>query len=88
MEFNWLQAIGLFFASLALDAVFALYTIAVIKSKALHAAYMSVLTYVLGAVGIVSYVHNKWYIVPLSAGAFTGSYAIVKYEAVKNARKS
>jgi hypothetical protein len=87
MEFNWLQAIGLFFAALVLDAIFALYTIAVIKSKALLAANMSLLTYVLGAVGVVSFVHNKWYIIPLSLGAFVGSYAVVKYEAIKKDRK-
>jgi hypothetical protein len=38
MDFNWLQAIGLFFASFALDGVFALYTVAVVKTKSLQAA--------------------------------------------------
>jgi hypothetical protein len=84
MEFNWLLAVGLFFAALALDAVFALYTIYVIKKRALAAANMSLLTYLLGAAGIVSYVNNKWYIIPLSLGAFAGSYIIVKHESNKN----
>jgi hypothetical protein len=90
MEFNWLAAIGLFFASAALDAVFALYTVAVIKNKALTAASWSFLTYLLMAVGILNYVENKLYIIPLSLGAFAGSYVIVKRESDKsdNARKN
>jgi uncharacterized membrane protein len=83
MEFNWLQAIVLFFASAILDAVFALYTVAVVKSKALTASSMSLLTYLLMAVGILSFVKNRWYVMPLALGAFTGTYLVVKYEAVK-----
>jgi hypothetical protein len=87
MEFNWLGAIGLFFAALVLDAVFALYTVAVVKSKALTAASMSFLTYLLSAVGILSFVNDKWYVLPLGLGAFVGSYIVVKYEANKKDRK-
>ena len=87
MEFNWLVAIGLFFVALALDIVFALYTVAVVKLNPLFAANMSALTYLLGAAGILSYVRNKWYLVPLSLGAFIGTYAVVKYEATKKDRK-
>lgn len=87
MEFNWLQAVGLFFASAALDAVFALYTVAVVKSKAVQAAGMSLLTYLLMAVGILSFVNNGWYVVPLALGAFAGTYLIVKREANKNKSK-
>lgn len=81
MAINWLAAIGLFLASAALDAVFALYIVAVGKGQALLAATMSLVTYLLMAVGIVNYVENKWYIVPLALGAFVGSYVIVKREA-------
>jgi hypothetical protein len=87
MEFNWLTAVGLFFASLLLDAVFALYTVAVIKKQALTAASLSLVTYLLMAVGILNYVENKWYIVPLSLGAFVGSYIIVRHEANKKKKK-
>jgi hypothetical protein len=86
MEFNWLGAVGLFFASFALDAVFALYTLAVVKNKALQAGSWSLLTYLLMAVGILNLVNNKWYIVPLSLGAFGGAYSVVKWEAAKKDR--
>jgi hypothetical protein len=83
MEFNWLLAIGLFFAALALDAVFALYTVAIINTRPLAAANLSLLTYMLEAVGVVNYVNNRWYLIPLAGGAFFGSYIIVKRESNK-----
>jgi uncharacterized protein YebE (UPF0316 family) len=87
MEFNWLLAVGLFFASFALDAIFALYTVAVMKNKAFQAASWSLLTYVLAAVGLVSFIDNKWYLIPLSLGAFAGAYAVVKREELKKSKK-
>jgi hypothetical protein len=86
MDFNWLGAIGLFFASFALDAVFALYTLSVMKHKALQAGTWSLFTYLLMAVGILNFVNNRWYIVPLSLGAFGGAYAVVKWESLKKKR--
>jgi len=87
MDFNWSAAVGLFFASALLDAIFALYIVAVNKGQALLAGTMSLITYLLMVVGIVSYVENKWYIVPLALGAFIGSYIIVKREANKKNKK-
>jgi type IV secretory pathway VirB3-like protein len=87
MDFNWMTAIGLFFASLLLDAVFALYIVAVNKGQSILAATLSLITYLLMAVGIVSYVENKWYIVPLALGAFVGSYIIVERESRKKQKK-
>ena len=87
MEFNWLAAVGLFVAATLLDAIFALYTVAVINTKPLRAATLSFLTYTLEAVGVVNYVKNEWYLVPLAVGAFTGSYAVVKWESIKKAKK-
>jgi hypothetical protein len=80
MEFNPLLAVGLFVAATLLDAIFALYTVAVVKTQPFRAASLSFLTYMLEAVGVVNYVNNKWYLVPLALGAFVGSYAVVKRE--------
>ena len=88
MEFNYLAAIGLFFAATALDAIFALYTVAVINTKPMRAASLSLLTYTLEAVGVVNYVNNRWYLVPLGLGAFVGSYAVVKWEERKKSART
>lgn len=84
MEFNWLGAVGLFFVSAALDSIFALYTLAVTKHKALEASTWSLVTYFLMALGILNFVHNKWYVVPLALGAFCGTFAAVRWESRKN----
>lgn len=86
MHFNFLLAFGLFFAATLLDAIFALYTVAVINTNPLRAASLSFLTYMLEALGVVNYVNNKLYLAPLAIGAFVGSYAVVKWEATKKAK--
>lgn len=83
MSFNPLIAIGLFFAATLLDAIFALYTVAVINTRPMRAASLSFMTYTLEAVGVVNYVNNRWYLVPLAIGAFSGSYIVLKWEEIK-----
>jgi hypothetical protein len=83
MEFNWLGAVGLFFASGALEAIFALYTLAVTKHKAIQAASWSLVSYFLLAVGILNFINNKWYVIPLALGAFVGTYGVVRWESKK-----
>lgn len=86
MEFNWLGAVGLFFASFALEAVFALYTLAVTKHKALEASTWSLVSYFLLALGILNFIHNKWYVIPLAVGAFCGTYAVITWESYKKSK--
>jgi len=87
MDFNWLGAVGLFFASFALDAVFALYTLSVVKHHSVRAGLWSAITYLLMAVGILNFINNRWYIIPLAFGAFLGAYAVVEWEARKKPQK-
>ena len=87
MHVNWLVFISLFVVSIALDAVYAAYTVAIIKSKAARAATFSLITYILSAIGIVSYVDNKIYVVPLALGAFIGTYLVVAVEARRERSK-
>jgi hypothetical protein len=87
MEFNWLGAVGLFFASGALEAIFALYTLAVTKHKAMEASMWSLVSYFLLAVGILNFINNKWYVFPLAFGAFVGTYCVVKWESLKKPKR-
>ncbi|MGH7156611.1 MAG: hypothetical protein ACREGG_00630 [Candidatus Saccharimonadales bacterium] len=83
MEFNWLGAVGLFFASAALESIIGLYTLAVTKHKALEASTWSLVSYFLLALGILNFIHDKWYVIPLALGAFCGTYVVVKRESRK-----
>lgn len=87
MDINWLTWLGLFVVSLVIDAVYVLYTVSVMNAKPLTAANMSILSYLLGAIGVVSYVDNKLNLIPLALGAFIGTYIVVKWESNKKNRK-
>ncbi|HEV2412582.1 MAG TPA: hypothetical protein VGS28_02120 [Candidatus Saccharimonadales bacterium] len=73
-------SILLFFVALILDAVFALYTFSVTKHEPVKAGIYSAFIYLLSALGIVSFVNNKLYVIPLSLGAFLGAFLIVEKE--------
>jgi hypothetical protein len=85
--FSWVIAIGLFFASAILEAIFVLYTHAVMKNRAAVAGFWSMISYLLFAVGFLNFVNNRWYILPLALGAFAGAYVIVKREELKKTKK-
>lgn len=87
MAFNWLLAFGLFVAATVVDAIFALYTVAVMNTQPFRAASLSFLTYMLEAVSVVSFIENKLYLIPLAFGAFAGSYIVVKWEDIKKTKK-
>ncbi len=78
-DFNILIAAGVFVAYLAVDALYAMYTISVVKRKAVVSANISFAMHFLLAVGVLSYVKNFWYIVPLAMGSWVGTYFATKY---------
>lgn len=73
----WL-AVLLFAFATAVDVLWVKYTLAVTDGHALRAASLGGLIYVFGAVGTVNYVHDLWYLGPLVAGAFTGTFVTLK----------
>lgn len=80
MKFNILIAVGLFFVAAILDAVYTSYTYAVMKHRSIYAGTLTALIYFLSAIGILSYVNNKVYLVPLALGAFFGTVFVVELE--------
>ncbi len=86
MQFNLWYALLLFCLAGLLDAVYASYTFAVMKHKSLRAGALSSFIYFLSAIGILSYVDNKLYLIPLSLGAFAGTVCVVEFEKRKKQR--
>lgn len=76
-EFNYLTALSIFVIYIFIDALYTLYIINVEKRNAFFAASVSALIYSLLAYGIVNYSKNIWYLIPLSSGAFIGTYITV-----------
>ena len=75
--FDWTIAIATFLAYLAVDALYAIYTIEVIRLRPASAATTGALIYVLSAFGIVNLVHNALYIIPLALGGWLGTFIVV-----------
>ena len=78
-SFNVWLALGLFLAYFAVDALYAIYTISVVKRRALASANISFVMHFLIAIGVLSYVNNFFYVLPLAAGSWVGTYLATKY---------
>lgn len=77
--FNWATAATVFVVYVLFDILYALYVLCVSRRQAWRASMISSVLYSLGAYGVMSYLENPWYILPLAAGAFIGTYVAVRY---------
>ncbi len=77
-EFNVLTALIVFVAYMVVDGMYAYYTLAVAEKQAFRSATVGSLMHLLIAVGVLSYVQNYLYIVPLAIGSWIGTYLVVK----------
>jgi hypothetical protein len=59
--------------------LYASYVIAVSRLQPVRAALLSSLIYGLLAYGIIQYSQNIAYLIPLSLGAFFGTYLVVRF---------
>ncbi len=71
--------ISVFFATLCIDALYALYTIRVTEKKAFQSATFGSLIHILTAFTVISYTKNYFYLIPLVIGSFFGTYLAVRY---------
>ena len=78
-DFNWTTAATVFVVYVLFDILYALYVLCVSRQQAVAAAGISAVLYSLGAYGVMTYLHNPLYLVPLALGAFLGTYIAVKY---------
>jgi hypothetical protein len=67
-----------FVAYLLIDAMYAYYTLAVTRKKPVTAASVGALMHFLIAFGVLNYVQNYLYVIPLALGSWVGTYLVVK----------
>ena len=79
-SFNFEIALGIFVAYVVVDAMYAYYTLQVTKRRPYSAATVGALMHFLLALGVLSYVHNFLYIIPLALGSWVGTFLVVKRE--------
>jgi hypothetical protein len=78
-DFSPVTAVLVFATYVVIDVLYAAYIIAVGDRRAVRAAALSAVIYSLLAYGVVTFSKNIAYLVPLSAGAFVGTYVTVRW---------
>lgn len=78
-EFSWTQATLVFAVYVVFDILYALYVLCVARKQAIRASAISSALYSLGAYGVMTYLENPLYLVPLALGAFLGTFLAVRY---------
>ncbi len=82
-EFRFEIALLIFVAYIVVDGMYAYYTLAVTKRKPYAAANVGALMHFILALGVLSYVQNYLYLIPLAFGSWVGTFIIVKKEQSK-----
>ena len=82
--FDWRLALIVFLAYLAVDALYAQYTLNVVKFKSRSAATLGSLIYIIIAFGVLNYINNYLYIIPLAFGSWIGTFIVVEQARRKN----
>jgi hypothetical protein len=70
---------GLFAGYMVVDGLYAMYTISVVKRRALLSANISFVMHFILALGVISYVENFIYVIPLAVGSWAGTFIATKY---------
>ncbi len=78
-DLNVLLAAAVFFAYVLVDGLYAYYTITVVKREAVKAATTGAAMHFLLALGVLSYVKNYFYVIPLAMGSWLGTFLVVRY---------
>ncbi len=79
-NFNFEIALIVFFAYMLIDAMYAYYTLAVTRKRPVASASVGALMHFLIAFGVLNYVENYLYVVPLALGSWVGTYLVVKQD--------
>jgi uncharacterized membrane protein YhaH (DUF805 family) len=74
-----LIAMGVVAATATTDAVYVMFTNAVVKRKRLPAASWSSIWYLLSSFAVISYTHHWVYVLFAAAGSFIGAYVSISF---------
>lgn len=71
-------ALAVFAAYFVIDVIYVQFVRSVAQGSAWRASACSVGIYLFMAFGVVQYVENRWYLIPLALGAWLGTFMAVK----------
>jgi hypothetical protein len=78
MTFSLVVALGVIFATAVTDAVYVMFTSAVVAKRPAAAANWSSVWYLLSSFAVISYTSNWVYVVFAAIGAWLGAYASLR----------
>jgi uncharacterized membrane protein YfcA len=79
-DFSLVTALYIFLAYGSIDWLMTLYTLGVVSGKRLRSANAGTLIYALTSFGVITYVQDYRYIIPMLLGGWLGTYLSVWYE--------
>src|SRR5262245_13997160 len=79
LAFDPLIAAAVVVATACTDAVYVMFTNAVVRRKRLPAASWSSIWYLLGSFAVINYTHHWIYVVFAAAGSFIGAYITMSF---------
>ncbi len=79
IEIDPLLAVAVMFATACTDAVYVLFTNAVIKRRRLPAASWSSVWYLLSSFAVINYTHHWAYVIFAAMGSFVGAYITLTF---------
>lgn len=78
-DFSFITALILIGVYIIIDGLYAYYSIQISKRRAIPAATTSGIMHFLLAIGVLNYVHNFLYVIPLAIGSWIGTYLVVQH---------
>lgn len=72
-----------FFAYIFIDALYAWYTLSVVKLDEWNSATTGVIIHAFLVFGVINYTQNFLYVIPLLAGSWIGTFFFVRMERLK-----
>lgn len=72
-----LVSLAVFVATVAVDYAWSAYMMAAAEKQPHKAAFWSLMIVLLGAFSFLSYVDNRWLLIPAAAGAYVGTWFAV-----------
>jgi uncharacterized membrane protein YhaH (DUF805 family) len=78
-EIDPLIALAVMAATAATDAIYVMFTNAVVRRKRLPAASLSSFWYLLSSFAVINYTHHWFYVLFAAAGSFIGAYVTMTF---------
>lgn len=74
------KSLAVFCTAFVLDVCWAVYIRRTAAGRAVSAATFATVLYLLGAYNTMSFVNQPWLLAPIAAGAWLGTYTVIRWE--------